>query len=56
MSDYDITKPEEVRGELLSTPGAGVCPQPGCNVIIQGGKAGEDSHLLTVHGIMRDAR
>lgn len=42
-----------VRLELLKTPGAGPCPLKPCQVITQGGIAGERAHQLTVHEITR---
>lgn len=44
---------QRIRHVILATPGARPCSGPGCLVITQGGEAGEASHMLTVHGIVR---
>lgn len=47
---------QAIRNELLSTPGARVCPFDACQVVTQGGEEGEQAHKLHVHGIVASKR
>jgi hypothetical protein len=44
--------PKVMSNPLLLTPGdtwRHECPEPGCNMVLQGGREGLAAHVITVH-------
>ena len=49
-----VTPEQAIRATLLATPGAVLCAR--CTVITQGGRAGAQAHVQTVHPEKRRPR